>query len=158
VEQQIKTNDQLADVLQVMAASTASSYVSYLGTQVVAQGDMAESKGNGASWTYNSPDSGKAKVEIRNSLGAKVFSGEIDVSSGRHTYTWDGKTAAGSMAPAGTYSVSIARLDAQGNPAVAVPTEMSGEVTGLDFSEGGPVLKLGSISIPASSVISVNRI
>jgi flagellar basal-body rod modification protein FlgD len=158
VEQQIKTNDQLSDVLKVMAASTASSYVSYIGTKIVAYGDTAENSGNGAEWTYNSPDSGKAKVEIRNSLGAKVYAGEIDLSQGRHSYAWDGRTTAGSLAPAGTYSVSIARLDDKGNPAVAVPTETTGEVTGLDFSSGGPVLKIGPISIPASNVISVNRL
>lgn len=156
VEQQIKTNDQLSSVLQVMAASTASSYVSYIGTDVVANGSMTKMEGGDAEWVYNSPDSGKARIEIRNSLGAKVFTGDIDVSSGRHTYEWDGRTTAGSIAPDGNYSITIARLDDKGEPAVLVPTEVSGKVTGIEFGDSGPILKVGDIPIPASSVISVS--
>lgn len=158
VEQQIKTNDQLESMLQVLAASTASSYVSYLGTEIVATGGAAEHTGSGASWTYNSTSSGPARVEIKNAAGATIFAETTDIESGRNSYSWDGRTTSGSTAPNGTYTVTIARLDANGNPTVAVPTETRGTVTGLEFADDGPMLKIGDISVPAANVISVNRI
>ena len=116
VEQQIKTNDQLGDLLSVMAATTASGYVSYLGTNVTAAGNTTSLKDGEAEWTYDTPEAGKARVEVRNNLGAVVFSEDADLSYGRNSYSWDGRTTAGSTAPEGEYTISIARYDANNLP------------------------------------------
>ncbi|WP_186387175.1 flagellar hook assembly protein FlgD [Stappia sp. TSB10P1A] len=157
VEQQIKTNDQLSDLLAVMAATTASSYVSYLGTNVTAAGNTTSLKDGEAKWTYDSPESGKARVEIRNSLGAVVFAEDADLSYGANIYTWDGRTTAGSSAPEGAYSISIARYDANNRPTVPVATEISGTVEGIEFTSSGAMLKIGGIYVSAATVLSVNR-
>ncbi|WP_306029395.1 flagellar hook assembly protein FlgD [Stappia sp. MMSF_3263] len=156
VEQQIKTNDQLGDLLGVMAATTASSYVSYLGTNVVASGATTQLSDGEANWTYDSPSSGKAKIEIRNELGAVIYTADADLSSGRNAYTWDGTTTAGSAAPEGNYTISIGRYDEKGNPSIPVATEVSGTVEGIEFTSSGAVLTVGGVRIPASAVISVN--
>lgn len=157
VEQQIKTNDQLGDLLAVMAATTASGYVSYLGTNVTAAGNTTSLKDGEAQWTYDSPEAGKARVEIRNSLGAVVFSEDVDLSRGAKTYEWDGRTTAGSKAPDGAYSISIARYDANNRPTVPVATEISGTVEGIEFTSSGAMLKIGGVFVSAASVLSVNR-
>lgn len=157
VEQQIKTNDQLGDLLQVMASSTASSYVSYLGTTVVASGSTTQLKSGEASWTYDAGEGGKARVEVRNSLGAVVYSADTTLSQGRDTFEWDGRTSAGSQAPDGEYAITIGRYDANDAPSIRVPTEVSGTVDGIEFTSGGAVLTVGGARIPANAVISVNR-
>ena len=157
VEQQIKTNDQLGDLLSVMAATTASSYVSYLGTNVTAAGNTTSLKDGEAEWTYDTPEAGKARVEVRNNLGAVIFSEDADLSYGRNTYSWDGRTTAGSTAPDGEYTISIARYDANNRPTVPVATEISGTVDGIEFTSSGAVLKIGGVYVSASSVLSVNR-
>ncbi|MCC4242814.1 flagellar hook assembly protein FlgD [Stappia indica] len=157
VEQQIKTNDQLGDLLSVMAATTASSYVSYLGTNVTAAGNTTSLKDGEAEWTYDTPEAGKARVEVRNNLGAVIFSEDADLSYGRNTYSWDGRTTAGSTAPDGEYTISIARYDANNRPTVPVATEISGTVDGIEFTSSGAVLQIGGVYVSASSVLSVNR-
>ena len=90
VEQQIRTNDQLSDLLQVMASSTASSYVSYLGTNVVASGNTTELKSGEASWTYDAGEGGKARVDFSGAveksalgaLGQERLGQTMDVASG----------------------------------------------------------------------------
>ena len=157
VEQQIKTNDQLGDLLSVMAATTASGYVSYLGTHVTAAGNTTSLKDGEAEWTYDTPESGKARVEVRNNLGAVVFSEDAELSYGRNTYSWDGRTTAGSTAPEGEYTISIARYDANNRPTVPVATEISGTVDGIEFTSSGAVLKIGGVYVSAGAVLSVNR-
>lgn len=157
VEQQIKTNDQLGDLLSVMAATTASSYVSYLGTNVTAAGSTTSLKDGEAEWTYDTPEAGKARIEVRNNLGAVIFSEDADLSYGRNTYSWDGRTTAGSTAPDGEYTISIARYDANNRPTVPVATEISGTVDGIEFTSSGAVLQIGGVYVSASSVLSVNR-
>lgn len=157
VEQQIKTNDQLGDLLSVMAATTASSYVSYLGTNVTAAGNTTSLKDGEAEWTYDTPEAGKARIEVRNNLGAVVFSEDADLSYGRNSYSWDGRTTAGSTAPEGEYTISIARYDANNRPTVPVATEISGTVDGIEFTSSGAVLQIGGVYVSASSVLSVNR-
>lgn len=157
VEQQIKTNDQLGDLLSVMAATTASGYVSYLGTNVTAAGNTTSLKDGEAEWTYDTPEAGKARVEVRNNLGAVVFSEDADLSYGRNSYSWDGRTTAGSTAPEGEYTISIARYDANNRPTVPVETEISGTVDGIEFTSSGAVLQIGGVYVSASSVLSVNR-
>lgn len=155
VEQQIKTNDQLGDLLSVMAATTASSYVNYLGTNVVASGATTQLKDGEATWTYDSPSSGKARVEIRNSLGAVVYAGDVDLAEGRDTFTWDGRTTAGSLAEEGNYSIAIGRYDSNNQPTVPVATEVEGTVEGIEFTASGAILLINGTRIPAGSVISV---
>ena len=157
VEQQIKTNDQLGDLLSVMAATTASGYVSYLGTNVTAAGNTTSLKDGEAEWTYDTPEAGKARVEVRNNLGAVVFSEDADLSYGRNSYSWDGRTTAGSTAPDGEYTISIARYDANNRPTVPVATEISGTVDGIEFTSSGAVLQIGGVYVSASAVLSVNR-
>jgi flagellar basal-body rod modification protein FlgD len=157
VEQQIKTNDQLGNLLSVMAATTASSYVNYLGTNVVASGATTQLKDGEATWAYDSPSSGKARVEIRNNLGAVVYAGDVDLAEGRDTFTWDGRTTAGSLAEEGNYSITIGRYDANNRPTVPVATEVEGTVEGVEFTGSGAILLINGSRIPAGSVISVGR-
>ncbi|WP_349357872.1 flagellar hook capping FlgD N-terminal domain-containing protein [Stappia sp.] len=157
VEQQIKTNDQLAGLLSVMAASSASNYVSYIGTDVVASGATTRLDDGEANWTYETAEGGPARVEIRNSLGAVVYAGNAELNAGRDTFTWDGRTNSGSTAPDGDYTVTIARYDANNDPKIRVRTEVSGTVDGVEFTDTGAVLTIGGARIPANAVISVSR-
>lgn len=156
VEQQIKTNDQLGGMLQIMAASTASSYVSYLGTSVVASGATTQLQSGEANWTYNAEEGGEALVEIRNSMGAVVYQGKETLSQGKNSYTWDGRTSAGSTAPDGQYSIDLVQVDDKGQPVRQVQTEVKGVVEGVEFTGSGALLTVGGAKIPASAVISVN--
>lgn len=155
IEQQIKMNANLETLIASVESSNASNLVAYIGTQVVADGVQSVLNDGEAIWEY---DAGKgadsAKVTIRNSQGAEVFSETIDLSAGKGTYTWDGHTASGVDAPDGSYSISFAAKDADDN-SVSVSTQSSGIVDGVDMTGSEPALRIGDILIPLSSVNSV---
>ncbi|MBA4203758.1 MAG: flagellar hook capping protein [Polymorphum sp.] len=156
VEQAIKSNQHLESLIAMMQAGQASSYVNYLGSQVTASGASSVLTNGEAIWKANVSEAASGTVEIRNSAGAKVYEGPVEFNRGNNTFTWDGKTATGSVMPDGAYTVSFRLSNAAGNK-VTPTTQISGVVDRVDLSSGTPYLEIGGVSIPVSSVTSVAR-
>ena len=62
----------------------------------------------------------------------------------------------GSTQPAGTYTIAMTATDANGK-SVAIDTETTGVVTGVDLSGAEPNLMVGSKTIKMSDVTSVTQ-
>ena len=156
VEQQMKMNASMETLIDKVSASNATNLVGYLGQRVTATGQQSVLTDGYATWEFNaSAASDDAEVTIRNSGGAIVYTNNVDLSKGSGAFVWDGQTDSGSTAPDGAYSISFSAKDSQGNN-VTVKTEASGIVDGVDFSDSEPVLKIGDLAIPLSSVTSVS--
>ncbi len=156
VEQAIKTNENLARLALMAASQNAAALVSFIGSDVVAEGNTTRLKDGEATWGFDSSGKGTATVNIRNAAGQLVFSTEVAVEKGSGTFIWDGETDLGGTAPDGDYTIAIEAHDADGK-VLTMKTEISGRVDGIDFSGDGPMLKIGNIEIPASAVKSVSR-
>ncbi|MBD1545351.1 flagellar hook assembly protein FlgD [Roseibium aggregatum] len=154
VEQSIQTNKYLEQLVSSMAANQASNYVNYLGSTVTASGSTAMLEDGNANWSYTLPENASGTVTIKNSNGATVYSGDVNLSKGSGTYSWDGVGSSGN-APDGAYTVSFDLKNAAGNSILA-KTEVSGKVDEVDLSGETPYLKVGNVSIPVSSVKSVS--
>ncbi|NBN63212.1 flagellar hook assembly protein FlgD [Microvirga tunisiensis] len=155
VEQGLKTNEQLASLLSVIQSGQASSYVSYLGSYVSAAGDSTMLENGKAVWNYSVAEDAKGFVEVRNSGGALVYRGEVNLSKGNGSYTWDGKTSEGATAAAGAYTIKFDVYDT-GGAREAVTSEVKGKVDKVDMSSGTAFLKIGDVRIPVSAVKTVS--
>jgi len=60
----------------------------------------------------------------------------------------------GKHKPAGSYSITIEARNEEGQ-LIDVATEMTGEVTGVDFTGSEPVLIVGTARVNLSAVMSV---
>lgn len=157
VEQQIATNQSLDQLKSIIVAQNAASLVSYVGSEVTAQGNAAALKDGKAKWMFSTGAQAKTmQVEIRNEAGAVVATRTISPTSKDHTFEWDGKANDGSTVPAGTYRVTVTAKDAQGAD-VPVTTKVSGIVKEIDFSTAEPTLMVNGMKIPASAILSVRR-
>ncbi|WP_319775390.1 flagellar hook capping FlgD N-terminal domain-containing protein [Breoghania sp.] len=155
VEQQIKMNSSLDALIAKTDAANASNLVSYIGKRVSAEGTQSVLTDGYATWEFKSPAAAEdAVVTIRNSAGVIVYKDKVDLSKGTGAYVWDGRMDRGGTAADGTYSISFEAKDAAGKN-VSVKTEASGVVDSIDFSGAEPVLKMGDLSIPLSTVTSV---
>ncbi|ADZ69570.1 flagellar hook assembly protein FlgD [Polymorphum gilvum] len=157
VEQSILTNTYLEQLMASVKSGQASGYVSYLGAEVTASGDTAMLESGSASWAYKVSEDATGFVKIRNSDGAVVYEGEVDLAAGSGTYTWDGKTSTGGTAADGAYTISFSVFDGAGK-AETVTTKVSGIVDKVDISSGEAFLKIGAVRVPVSSVTSVARV
>lgn len=155
VEQQMKMNSNLDTLIEKVSASNATGMVGYLGQRVTASGDQSVLTDGYATWEFKSPAAADdAEVIIRNSSGVIVYTDKVDLDKGSGAYVWDGRTDSGSTAMDGAYSIEFKAKDSSGKN-VKVETEAAGIVDGIDFSGSEPVLKMGDVSIPLSSVTSV---
>jgi len=155
VEQQLKTNEYLEALIKANEGSFASQAVSYIGKAVTAFGDNADLKDGNAEWTYGlTEDAPDSKVTIKNAEGAVVFTADVKMTQGEHTYTWDGKNTDGASLPEGLYSLDIEAKNAEGR-LVSNYTMTKGIVDTVDFAGDEPILFINGSKVPLSSVAKV---
>ena len=156
VEQQIKTNDNLSSLLVTNKTANLNNALSFVGARVTADGTTSSLTGGAASWQLNAPKTGAATVTIKDKNGNEIFSKQITLSSGDQTFSWNGVQSNGQAAADGQYTLVVAAKDASGQ-AMTVKSEISGIVDGVDVTGDTPILQIGSISLPVTSVKSIRR-
>lgn len=155
VEQTIKTNQNLEDLIKVTASNSTASVVSFIGKTVTAAGSSSNLKDGSAKWDYDlSADAEKTLVTIRDSRGNIVHSKEVSLSAGKGTYEWDGNNLSGVASPDGVYSITIDARKADGST-VKADTTLTGVVDGVDLSKADPVLNVGGVLVNLSSIKEV---
>lgn len=156
VEQQIKTNDNLSSLLLTNKTANLNNALGFVGARVTADGTTSSLTAGSASWQINAPRVGTATVTIKDASGNEVYSGQKTLSAGDQSFSWNGVKTNGQMAADGQYTIVVAAKDANGQ-AMTIKSEISGIVDTVDVSGDSPVLHIGSISIPTSSVKSISR-
>src|SRR5207248_2518130 len=97
VEQQIKTNSQLATLISGQSSGEAIAALPAIGRAIEYQGNKSVLEKGGATFSYTPPAStAAATLSILDASGNVVLSGKGDPSAGRHSFTWNGQTANGS--------------------------------------------------------------
>jgi flagellar basal-body rod modification protein FlgD len=157
VEQQIKTNDKLSQLITAQSSSQGSTAVSFLGKMVEAPGDAATLTNGSAEWDYTLPASSKSTaIQILDSQGQVVRQIPGGTAAGSHKLVWDGHDDGGNQLPDGTYSIRLVALDSSGN-AIQASTTSVAQVTGVSFSGGQVVLETNAGSVALGDVISVHE-
>lgn len=156
VEQAYDTNTNLQSLLAAQNNSAQISAVSFIGKTVVASGNQVTLAGNqpAINFTLDSAAS-QVTVAIKNSAGTTVRTlTASDLSAGDASVTWDGKDGNGAVLANGTYTFSVSGTDAGGNT-ISPTTIVKGKVDGVNFNGDQPMLTVGGMSIPFSSVLSM---
>ena len=155
VEQQVKTNDRLDNILTASQSASSASATSYIGKSINADGSTSQLSNGSASWSLNpARAASKAVVTILDSKSNVVATQTTSLNAGAQTYSWNGKTSAGLTAPDGVYSIKVSATDATGSN-VAVDTSLTGTVDQVDLSGATPILMIGSQKVPLSSVQTI---
>jgi len=150
VEQQLKTNDFLSALVSANTNSVQTNAVGFIGKTVTAAGTRAELVNGKATWNFKLADAANVNVSIKDANGNTVYTESGALQGGQGEFTWDGTTSAGGKAPAGTYSIQMVGVNAEGKTVT-----ISTEVTGVDFTGSEPVLLVGSARLNLSGVLSV---
>jgi flagellar basal-body rod modification protein FlgD len=154
VEQQLKTNDFLATLVQANTNAVQTNAVAYIGKTVAADGVRSELVNGKAVWNFSLEDAANVTVTIKDKTGATVYSETGNLQAGAGQFNWDGKTSTGSKAPDGTYSISMTGVNAEGKT-VNIATQFTGVVTGVDFTGSEPVLLIGTTRVNLSGVKAI---
>jgi flagellar basal-body rod modification protein FlgD len=156
VEQQIKTNDNLSSLMLANKTANMTSALSFVGAKVTADGSTSVLKNGAATWGLTAPRAGTADIVIKDSRGNQVYTQSTTLEAGEQAFTWDGRNSSGALMPEGQYTMTINAKDTSAN-GMSVNTELSGTVDRVDVTGTTPVLSVGGIEIPLTSVKTITR-
>jgi len=157
VEQSMKTNDTLTEVLDTLKSSGMRMDMAFLGRKVEAATTslpLADGKAETAYTVAGTPAS--VKIEVLNAAGSVVHSAAGSLQTGRQTFAWNGRTASGATMPDGLYSVRITAKDKDGK-ALETASVIADTVTEVRTVDGATqfVLKSGA-TVGASAILSAS--
>jgi flagellar basal-body rod modification protein FlgD len=155
VEQQLRTNDQLASLVSLQQTTQATQALGFVGKTAVVDGATANLTKSAATWTLGVEQNSNVAVTIANSAGQNVFSGNYSVTAGANqAFSWDGKGNDGTQWPDGKYTLTATAVDASGKP-VAVSTQIQGVVNSVDLTQSPPLLSINGQTYTVSQIKSI---
>jgi flagellar basal-body rod modification protein FlgD len=160
VEQSYNSNTALNNLLTAQNNASNLSSVSFIGKEVKAAGNAISFDGTAsANLQFNQiVPTVSNEISIKNAAGSVVRTITTGaLISGDAAVSWDGRDNSGTLLPAGAYNFSVNGTTASASAVVAT-TFTSGTISGISFSNGSPMLTIGSITIPFSDVVSVKGV
>ncbi len=141
VEQQMKSNDQLATLVSLDKSAQSTTALAYVGATVAVDGSTAQLANGSATWNLNVGKPATATVTIKDSTGQTAYSGTFAVNPGNQKFTWDGRGNDGKLWPDGNYTMTATGLDANKQP-VGISTEVQAVVDSVDLTQNPPLLSI----------------
>jgi len=155
VEQQLKTNDQLTQLISLQQTTQATQALGFVGKTAVVDGNTTALSNSSATWELNIPSSSNVTINIANSKGQTVFTGNYTASAGNNQpFTWNGQGSDGTQWPDGLYTMTATAADSTGNP-VAISTQVGGTVSSVDLTQTPPLLMINGQNYTVSQVKSI---
>lgn len=152
VEQNIRANDNLEAVLDLLHAAESASAVNYLGKFVEVEGSAAELKDGEALWSYAlDNNAASTKLTITDEAGKLVFNAVGKTEAGSHDFVWNGTDNTSNPLPDGSYTLGVHAFDGDGDPIESTITTF-GLVDGIETLDGRPILLVGGGQVPLEKV------
>jgi flagellar basal-body rod modification protein FlgD len=156
VEQQLKANDQLSTLVSLQQTAQSTQALGFVGENVTVNSNTAQLTNGSTTWTMSSPKPATATVNISNSSGQVVYSGNITLQTGTNSFKWNGQGNNGTQWPDGTYTMAVTAKDTSGQ-SVGVSTLVSGVVDSVDLTKSPPVLSVNGQSFTVNQIQGVSR-
>lgn len=155
VEQQIQSNSNLEQMLDLQQTSLLGTVVGYIGKQVEVSGnDMPLEDGVATAHYSLEAKADSTAITITDQTGKSVFYTTGETDAGRHSFEWNGKDTLGFPQQDGIYTITVSALDASGDP-IGVAHTVTGTVTGVSNNDGQAVLSLGEADYDVDDVLAV---
>jgi flagellar basal-body rod modification protein FlgD len=156
VEQQISTNTNLTQLIQLTQGNTMVQSAQIVGKQVEVTSPQLSLQNGTAAVAFSPPAAGTVTVAVSDAAGNQIYDATVNATAGANTWTWNGQTAAGGTAPDGTYTVAVNTVAADGTT-TALPFGVLGTATGMTTSGSAVQLQLGQLSVNMSELTSVGN-
>lgn len=157
VEQAIKTNDNLEQLIGLYSNNELSSASSYIGKTALFDSAFAGLENGEASWIYSLDASAEElTIEVYDIDDNKVATLEGTKDAGTHKVTWDGKDEDGNVMEDGAYYIKVSGTTVNGaDVGVGVATE--GVVSAIESYNGETSAIVNGLGLPVSSILRVGN-
>ncbi len=150
VEQQIKTNASLDQLIKATQGTNLLQSSSLVGQTVQLSGSQATLQNGQTTINYTGQAGQPVSIGVYGKSGTLLASTSVTSSTAAGSWTWNGKASNGAQQPDGAYNVVV--QDANGK---AVLFTSQGNVTGVQRTGEAVNVSLGGLSVDLSSVESV---
>ena len=155
LEQDIKANENLENVIALQQAAETTAALSYLGKDIKAQSSIVLLEGGETEFAYDMPaGADAASITIFDADGNIVTTLPAETAPGHHTATWDGEDGQGVLQSDGVYSILVNAIDAEEKPLGPATVYFTGTATGVTQESGETLIQVGPIDVPLSAVVS----
>lgn len=155
VEQQLKTNDALSQLVTLQQTTQATQALGFVGKTALVDGSTATMKNSSATWHLNVPSDSTVDITVANSSGQTVFTGKYTAAAGTDIpFTWNGQGNDGTQWPDGKYTISATGKDVANNN-VGIAAQVQGVVSSVDLTQSPPLLTIDGASYTLSQVKSI---
>lgn len=157
LEQLTNVNDNLAGIYSVQQAFHNAQAASFIGKEIRAVTSAVHFDGTGSrELRFELGDPAKrVYLSVYDSNGYPVRRFEMEgMPSGDGGITWDGKNDLGQKVPEGTYQYEVFAVGLNDQQVAAVPY-VEGRVSGVYYSGGEAMFKVGETKLKMGSVVEV---
>ncbi len=156
VEQQLKANSYLEQLVNAGTAGSMNAAVNYIGKTVSADQPTSTLANGSANWNYSlGGQATSATLTITDANGNTVWSDNApDLTKGTHSFSWNGKDSAGNQLPDGDYTLKVTATN--GSTDIDATVGVSGTVTSAENDGTSVILKVGNTAVPLSSITIVS--
>lgn len=155
VEQSIKTNAKLDQLIALQGANQLTGALDYVGRTVEVDSVVLDLSDGAATMTYDlASNAEQATIEIIDEDGNTVRTLTVEGTAGRHEATWDGKDGSGDDLPEGLYGFVVKAVDSEGR---TVPARQGtiGRVTAIEVIDGDITLSIGRLQVSIGRVMAI---
>ena len=112
----MKMNTQLASLISIEQTAQSTAAMAYLGSTATVDGATAQARGRQRRPGRSLADKpASATINIKDSTGALVYTGNFTVNAGQQNFQWDGRGNNGTKWPDGNYTHVDLAKDATGS-------------------------------------------
>lgn len=154
VEQQIRSNDRLDRILEVLSGGSPAGLADWIGREVRAPIKAAFDGRPIELAVEPEPRADRAVLVVTNDFGQEVARRAVDPV--KEALVWDGTDAAGRSLPHGAYAFEIEHFTGE-EPLGRSPASVFDQVTEVRIVDGTPTLRLAGGSEIALDAISAVR-
>jgi flagellar basal-body rod modification protein FlgD len=158
LEQLVGINERLQMLSSEQSLAGRISSAEFVGKEVVANSDQVNLGKDGDVALHYELAGNAAKVTIKVLDASGNVVRQVDAGSqkaGKQTRVWNGETDRGEASPAGIYRFEVIAVDNAGNT-IPVARHVRGVVTGVDVQASEPLLEIGDLRLPLTSLVSIH--
>ena len=154
VEQQIGTNSNLTQLIQLTQGSEVLQSAGLLGKQVEVTSDHLSLQSGHAAIDFTTARAGPAQIVVSDDKGNQIATATVAAAAGANAWHWDGSTQNGGHAADGAYRVAVTQEDGAG-AAQTLPYTVIATATAVKTTGNVVQLQMGGLTTPFSDVRSV---
>ena len=156
VEQQISTNSNLSQLIQLTQSADVIQASSLIGKQVSVQSKQVPLQNGSGMLNFVASTAEPVTITLTNASGASLRQVTMNAAKGTNTWNWDGKNASGQSLPDGGYTVTVTGA-LPGAAPTSIPFTVVGTATGVTTLDNAVNLQLGTLSVPFTAVKGVGN-